>query len=160
MKKAPFAAVTLQEINNADPSNSTLEENPYTGIQFVAIPRFQSFASKVGKQISSILSGKTSIDRGLMISQKIVYRQMLRGKYIQQQCVDNTQITNINNVNQVTSDTQTNNGNDAKNKENKIMEESSIIVDGIDINVQDNTSNADTDINVQDNTSDKTPTVE
>jgi sorbitol/mannitol transport system substrate-binding protein len=90
MKQAPFAAVTLKEMNNADPTDSTLEENPYTGIQFVAIPRFQSFASKVGKQISSILSEKTSIERGLMISQKIVYRQMLRGKYINVLCVDNS----------------------------------------------------------------------
>jgi len=109
MEQAPFAAVTLAEINSADPTDSTLQENPYTGIQFVAIPRFQSFASKVGKQISSILSGKTSIERGLMISQKIVYRQMLRGKYIELQCVDNTQSPVIQHTADTTTAPQTSN---------------------------------------------------
>ena len=87
MRQAPFAEVTLQQMNKADPANSTLRDNPYTGIQFVAIPRFQSFASKVGKQISSVLAGKTSLDRALMIAQKLVYRQMLRGKYIETHCI-------------------------------------------------------------------------
>ena len=134
MKQAPFAAVTLKEINNADPSDSTLEENPYTGIQFVAIPRFQSFASKVGKQISSILSGKTSIERGLMISQKIVYRQMLRGKYIQQQCVDNTQSINIHNATQPKSETQVNQDDNA---DNITIEENTITVDETKLNTQE-----------------------
>ena len=88
MKQAPFAEVTLESMNNANPDDSTLDPTPYTGIQFVAIPRFQSFANKVGKQISSVLAGKTKLDRGLNISQKIVHRQMLRGKYIVQQCID------------------------------------------------------------------------
>jgi len=74
MQAASFAAITLKQMNKANLQDSTLHENPYTGIQFVAIPRFQSFASKVGKQLASALRGKTTIDRALMISQKLIPR--------------------------------------------------------------------------------------
>ena len=42
-KAAPFAAVTLQAMQTADPTNPAIRPVPYTGVQFVGIPEFQSF---------------------------------------------------------------------------------------------------------------------
>ncbi|MGB0713384.1 MAG: ABC transporter substrate-binding protein, partial [Gammaproteobacteria bacterium] len=39
--KVPFAQMTLNSINAADPKNPTVDPVPYVGVQFVAIPEFQ-----------------------------------------------------------------------------------------------------------------------
>ncbi len=41
LKAAPFAEMTLDSINSADPTHPTVKPVPYTGVQFVAIPEFQ-----------------------------------------------------------------------------------------------------------------------
>ena len=38
--KVPFAKMTLDSINSADPTNPTVKPVPYVGVQFVAIPEF------------------------------------------------------------------------------------------------------------------------
>ena len=40
--KVPFAQMTLDSINAADPTNPTVKPVPYVGIQFVAIPEGHS----------------------------------------------------------------------------------------------------------------------
>mgnify|MGYP002654126228 CR=1 FL=1 len=52
---APFAAATLQAINNADPSITP--DKPYVGLQFAAIPEFQGLGTAVGQQFSAALAG-------------------------------------------------------------------------------------------------------
>ena len=41
LKAAPFAQLTLDSIDSADPLHPTVKPVPYTGVQFVAIPEFQ-----------------------------------------------------------------------------------------------------------------------
>lgn len=82
MAAAPFAQITLEQMNKANPQDATLAPNPYTGIQFVAIPKFQAFAAKVARQVADVLKGETSLERALELSQKIVMRDMKRGGYI------------------------------------------------------------------------------
>ncbi|MBX2807469.1 MAG: sugar ABC transporter substrate-binding protein [Cellvibrionaceae bacterium] len=82
MAKASFAAMTLEQMSKADPTDSTLKETPYTGVQFVAIPKFQAFATTVGQQFSGALAGKTKIDKALKTAQKVVRREMVRDGYI------------------------------------------------------------------------------
>ncbi|MNC48080.1 hypothetical protein D3C75_971740 [compost metagenome] len=48
IKAAPFAEITLASLNKADPTNSTLKPTPYTGIQIVPIPEYQSIGTQVG----------------------------------------------------------------------------------------------------------------
>ncbi|MCH8531748.1 MAG: sugar ABC transporter substrate-binding protein [Saccharospirillum sp.] len=79
---APFAEMTLKQMEKADPSDSTLDPSPYTGVQFVAIPRFQAFATVVGQQLSGALAGSTTVDQALNNSQQLVRREMVRGGYI------------------------------------------------------------------------------
>jgi polyol transport system substrate-binding protein len=78
---APFAKLTLQAITQADPLHPTAEPVPYTGVQFVGIPEFQSIGTVVGQQIASVLAGKTSVDAALDSAQSLTQRTMERAGY-------------------------------------------------------------------------------
>ncbi|RQH09974.1 ABC transporter substrate-binding protein [Paraburkholderia dinghuensis] len=62
---APFADFVLKAILSADPTRPTLKPVPYTGIQFVGIPEFQSFGTVVGQNVSGALAGQMSVDQAL-----------------------------------------------------------------------------------------------
>src|ERR1700736_4941089 len=80
-KAAPFAAVTLQAMQTADPTNPCIKPVPFTGVQFVGIPEFQSFATVVGQNISGTLAGKLSVDQALKESQAAVARAVKQAGY-------------------------------------------------------------------------------
>ncbi|WP_288200275.1 sugar ABC transporter substrate-binding protein [uncultured Pleomorphomonas sp.] len=82
LKAAPFAKMTLDSINAADPKNPTVKPVPYTGIQFVAIPEFQGLATTIGQQFSSALAGKVTVDAALSSAQSNATREMTRARYI------------------------------------------------------------------------------
>ena len=50
-KAAPFAKMTLDSINSADPTKPTVKPVPYVGVQFVAIPEFQGLGTTVGQHV-------------------------------------------------------------------------------------------------------------
>ena len=81
-KAAPFAAVTLKAMQTADPTNPCIKPVPYTGVQFVGIPEFQSFGTVVGQNISGALAGKMSIDQALKDSQAAVGRAIKQAGYL------------------------------------------------------------------------------
>jgi sorbitol/mannitol transport system substrate-binding protein len=81
-KAAPFAAATLQALQTADPNNPCAKKVPYTGIQFVGIPEFQSLGTIVGQNIAGALAGKMSIDQALKASQSAAERAMVQGGYM------------------------------------------------------------------------------
>jgi len=83
MKAAPFAAKTLEAMSAADANDSTLKPSPYVGVQFAAIPEFQSIATQVGKLFSGALSGSMSVEKALTSAQKITKREMRRARYYQ-----------------------------------------------------------------------------
>jgi sorbitol/mannitol transport system substrate-binding protein len=83
MAAAPFAAKTLESMDRADPDDSTLKPSPYTGIQFAAIPEFQSIATQVGKLVSGALAGSMTVDEALSSSQSVTEREMKRARYYQ-----------------------------------------------------------------------------
>ncbi|PPC78729.1 sugar ABC transporter substrate-binding protein [Pokkaliibacter plantistimulans] len=79
---APFAALTLKAMQNANPLNPSLSPVPYTGVQFVGIPEFQSIGTQVGKFISGALTGQTSVDQALKSAESVTEREMKRSGYI------------------------------------------------------------------------------
>ncbi|WP_171267455.1 ABC transporter substrate-binding protein [Oceanidesulfovibrio marinus] len=79
---APFAQMTLESINSADPMNPTVDKVPYVGAQFVAIPEFQSIGTAVGQQFSAALAGSISVDQALENSQRFAEREMKKAGYI------------------------------------------------------------------------------
>jgi len=80
--KVPFAKMTLDSINAADPQHPTVDPVPYVGVQFVAIPEFQGIATAVGQQFSAALAGTTSVDDALANAQALTTREMTKAGYI------------------------------------------------------------------------------
>jgi len=80
-QKVPFANMTLQSINLADPTSPTVDKVPYVGVQFVAIPEFQGIGTAVGQQFSAALAGSVSIDAALKSAQALTERTMKRAGY-------------------------------------------------------------------------------
>ncbi|MGR3454745.1 ABC transporter substrate-binding protein [Pseudooceanicola sp.] len=81
-QKVPFAKMTLESINAADPKNPTVDPVPYTGVQFVAIPEFQAIGTAVGQQFSAALAGQISAEEALSRAQALTEREMKRAGYI------------------------------------------------------------------------------
>lgn len=81
MQAAPFAQITLDSINSADPNNPTTKPVPYVGVQFVAIPEFQGIGTIVGQQFSAALAGKMTPKQALNLSQRLVVREMRKARY-------------------------------------------------------------------------------
>ena len=81
LNAAPFAEMTLNAINTADPITGTLKPKPYVGVQFVAIPEFQGIGTSVGQQFSAALAGKISVEEALENAQRITDREMRKGGY-------------------------------------------------------------------------------
>ena len=81
-QKVPFAKMTLDSINSADPTNPTVDPVPYVGVQFVAIPEFQGMATATGQQFSAALAGTTSLDDALAASQELTKTEMTKAGYI------------------------------------------------------------------------------
>lgn len=81
-KAAPFAKMTLDSINSADPTKPTVKPVPYVGVQFVAIPEFQGIGTAVGQQFSAALAGQLSVDQALQSAQQLTTREMTKAGYI------------------------------------------------------------------------------
>ena len=81
-QSVPFAKMTLDSINAADPTHPTVDPVPYTGVQFVAIPEFQGLGTAVGQQLSAALVGTTSPEDALAAAQDLTVREMTKAGYI------------------------------------------------------------------------------
>ncbi|MBT9245205.1 sugar ABC transporter substrate-binding protein [Gemmobacter fulvus] len=81
-QKVPFAKMTLDSINAADPTEPTVDEVPYVGVQFVAIPEFQGIGTAVGQQFSAALAGSLSVEDALAKAQEITTTEMTKAGYI------------------------------------------------------------------------------
>ncbi|HWX70978.1 MAG TPA: sugar ABC transporter substrate-binding protein [Xanthobacteraceae bacterium] len=81
-KSAPFAKLTLESIDSADPNHPTVKPVPYVGVQYAAIPEFQGIGTAVGQQFSAALAGTTSVDAALAAAQAQTEREMKRAGYI------------------------------------------------------------------------------
>ena len=57
-----FAAVTLDSIENADPTHPTVQPVPYTGVQFVQIPEFVDLGTRVSQEFAAAIAGQQSTD--------------------------------------------------------------------------------------------------
>jgi sorbitol/mannitol transport system substrate-binding protein len=82
LKAAPFAKMTLESIDSADPTHPTVKPVPYTGVQFVAIPEFQGIATNVGQQFSAALAGTETVDAALAAAQASTESAMKKAGYI------------------------------------------------------------------------------
>ncbi|WP_376764836.1 ABC transporter substrate-binding protein [Roseovarius sp. A-2] len=78
---APWADMTLNSINAADPTDPSVKPVPYTGVQFVAIPEFAGIATQVGQEISAALAGQQSVKEALDKAQALTLDEMEAAGY-------------------------------------------------------------------------------
>ena len=81
LKVAKFAASEKVAIDTANPADSTLPKSPYIGVQFVAIPEYQSIGTTVGQNISAALAGNMTVDEALKAGQVSAEREMKKAGY-------------------------------------------------------------------------------
>ncbi|HEV3425524.1 MAG TPA: sugar ABC transporter substrate-binding protein [Paraburkholderia sp.] len=79
---APFADFVLKAIETADPTHPTAKPVPYTGVQFVGIPEFQSFGTVVGQSISGAVAGQMTVDQALAAGQATAERAVRQAGYL------------------------------------------------------------------------------
>jgi sorbitol/mannitol transport system substrate-binding protein len=78
---APFGDFVLKAIETADPEHPTLKPVPYTGVQFVGIPEFQSFGTVVGQSLSGALAGQMTVDQALTAGNATANRAVKQAGY-------------------------------------------------------------------------------
>ena len=78
----PFAKLTIDSINAADPTNPSVQPVPYVGVQFVAIPEFAGIGTSVGEIFSASLAGQKTVDEALAEAQALVTEEMTSAGYI------------------------------------------------------------------------------
>lgn len=78
---AVFAEAELKAILSANPSNSTQDPTPYTGVQFAAIPEFQAIGIAVGQQMTNALAGNVTVEEALAKAQAAADRAMRKAGY-------------------------------------------------------------------------------
>jgi len=81
-QKVPFAKMTIDSINSADPTHPTVKPAPYVGVQFAAIPEFAAIADSVGQDFSAALAGSMSEDEALKKAQATAEAAMKKAGYI------------------------------------------------------------------------------
>jgi sorbitol/mannitol transport system substrate-binding protein len=78
---APFSDFVLKAIETANPDDATLKKVPYTGVQFVGIPEFQSFGTVVGQSIAGVVAGQTTVDAALKAGNAAADRAVKQAGY-------------------------------------------------------------------------------
>ena len=81
LNAASFAKAELMAIDSADPNNSTFHPSPYVGVQFAAIPEFQTIGIAAGQQFTAALAGSKSVAEALESAQKSADREMRKAGY-------------------------------------------------------------------------------
>ncbi len=79
--EVPFAKMTLESINAADPTNPTVKPVPYVGIQFVAIPEFAGIATEVSQEFSAAYAGQQTVEEALEKAQAMTNDAMEAAGY-------------------------------------------------------------------------------
>ena len=80
-KEVPFAQMTLDSIQAADPTNPSVKPVPYVGVQFVAIPEFAGIATEVSQEFSAVYAGQQSVDEALAKAQALTNDAMEAAGY-------------------------------------------------------------------------------
>jgi len=78
----PFAQLTLDSINAADPSAPTVDAAPYKGVQYLSIPEFRGIAADVGERFAAALLGRIDTEQALAEAQRLTEREMRRSGYL------------------------------------------------------------------------------
>jgi sorbitol/mannitol transport system substrate-binding protein len=79
---APFAKITLEAMETADPTDATVDPVPYRGISYMGIPEFQAIGTAVGQEIAAAIAGQKTVQEALDASQAETERLLREGGYL------------------------------------------------------------------------------
>jgi sorbitol/mannitol transport system substrate-binding protein len=79
--EVPFAKMTLESINAANPDNPTVDPVPYVGIQYVAIPEWAGIGTSAGQEFSAMVAGQQTPEEALAKAQALVTEEMEAAGY-------------------------------------------------------------------------------
>ncbi|MGE3289629.1 MAG: sugar ABC transporter substrate-binding protein [Pseudonocardia sp.] len=68
---AAFGDITLKSIQEVDPTNPGVQPRPTVGVQYVAIPEFTDFATKISQDISAAIAGNGDVGPALQNGQQL-----------------------------------------------------------------------------------------
>ncbi|WP_299483866.1 sugar ABC transporter substrate-binding protein [uncultured Roseibium sp.] len=80
-QKVPFAAMTLESINAANPDAPTVQPVPYVGIQYVAIPEWAGIGTAAGQEFSAMVAGQQTVEEALSKAQANTAEEMEAAGY-------------------------------------------------------------------------------
>jgi sorbitol/mannitol transport system substrate-binding protein len=81
LQAAPFANLTLQEINSVNIDQPGVAPQPAPGVQYVGIPEFEDFGQQVSAQITAAIDGQESVSQALSTSQTIAQQAVINAGY-------------------------------------------------------------------------------
>jgi sorbitol/mannitol transport system substrate-binding protein len=81
VKAAKFAAAEGAALATANLKQNTLPPSPYVGVQYAAIPEFQTIGIAAGQQMTSALLGRATVDQALAMAQQAADREMRKAGY-------------------------------------------------------------------------------
>lgn len=81
LEAAPFAPIVLDLMQSADPTDSTRDPVPYTGVQFVGIPEFQGIGTDVSQIIAEAFVGDITVEAALERANEDVREAMEEAGY-------------------------------------------------------------------------------
>jgi sorbitol/mannitol transport system substrate-binding protein len=71
---AAFAPVTRDIMLSVDPAKPGIHEQPWVGVQYVAIPEFQDVGNRVSQKLVDVLAGRSTLDEALESGQEIAQK--------------------------------------------------------------------------------------
>ena len=80
-KAARFAKAEEAALASANLKQPTLPPSPYVGVQYAAIPEFQTIGIAAGQQMTAALLGKATVDQALAAAQVAADREMRKAGY-------------------------------------------------------------------------------
>jgi len=80
-KAAKFATAEAAALATANLKQNTLPPSPYVGVQYAAIPEFQTIGIAAGQQMTAALLGKATVDQALATAQQAAEREMRKAGY-------------------------------------------------------------------------------
>ncbi len=81
LEEAPFAQMTLDSIQAADPNQPTVDPVPYVGVQYVAIPEWAGIGTSAGQEFSAMVAGQQTPEEALSKAQALVADEMEAAGY-------------------------------------------------------------------------------
>ncbi|MFL1376400.1 MULTISPECIES: ABC transporter substrate-binding protein [unclassified Nocardiopsis] len=76
-----FALPTYDAIDNVDVEQPGLHPQPWTGVQYVAIPEFQDLGTRVSQEISAAIAGQQTVEEALAKAQEYAEETAEQGGY-------------------------------------------------------------------------------